>query len=74
MTGNLKDDVKAAGRIRRKGGSDPWQTLKIPFTTGGPGPADAKEPHHKPQVITCKEAYTDGSVHNKCDKQSQVPA
>ena len=36
----------------------PRRGLKIPFITGGPGPADAKEPHQKPQVITCKRNYS----------------
>ena len=40
---NKEEIVKAAGRI-----SDErrlwtrWQTLKIPFITGGPGPAETK--------------------------------
>ena len=59
LTENLKDLQRLqAGGIRKKGGSVPWQTLKIPFITGGPGPADAKEPHQKPQVITCKRNFS----------------
>ena len=31
---------RRAGRIRKKGGSGQWQTLKIPFITGRPGLAE----------------------------------
>ena len=45
--------AKPAGFVRKEAQVQ-WQTLKIPFITGGPGPANKKEPHPKPQVITCK--------------------
>ena len=49
---NLKEKRQSRQDFVRKEAQVQWLIVKIPFITGGPGPAEKDEPHRQPKVIT----------------------